>query len=89
MKGGQNLHALQADKKAKDIESWIHQPICCVCNRKCEGYHGRWGETGTCDSACEKVQAAKYPYPGHEATTFEELHRDTLSSEHDGEVESG
>jgi len=87
MRNGQNLRDLQDKKKAQQEESWIHQPICCVCNRKCEGYHGRWGETGTCDSACEKVQAAKYPYPGHTAEDFERKHHATLSGEHDRQAE--
>ena len=65
MKGGQNFRDIQQKKKEQVLEDWIHQPICCICNRKCEGYHGRWGDSGSCDSACEKVQAAKEKYPGH------------------------
>jgi hypothetical protein len=70
MKGGQNLRELQQKQKEKEEEAWIHQPICCICNRKCEGYHGRWGDSGTCDSACEAVQAAKPKYPGHTEKDF-------------------
>lgn len=74
MKGSQNLHQLQQNKREKEEVDWIHQPICCVCNRKCEGYHGRWGNTGTCDSACEAKQVALPKYPGHSAEAFEALH---------------
>jgi len=64
VKNNQNLRDLQAKKNKADEERWIHQPICCVCGKECEGYHGRWGDSGTCDSACEKVQAAKPRWPG-------------------------
>ena len=74
MKGGQNLRELQDKKKAQVDDAWIHQPVCMVCNRKCEGYHGRWGTSGSCDSACEKVQVNKYPYPGHTAEDYERKH---------------
>ena len=70
MKGGQNLHDLQQKKKKAVEEMWIHQPICCICKRKCEGYHGRWGDTGTCDATCEAVQTAKPKYPGHSEEDF-------------------
>lgn len=70
MKSGQNLRDIQDKKKAQVDEVWIHQPICCVCGRKCEGYHGRWGESGTCNSACEKVQAAKPRYGVHTEEAF-------------------
>ena len=70
MKGGQNLRDLQSKKKALVEEDWIHQPICCVCKRKCEGYHGRWGESGTCNATCEKKQAAKEKHPGYTEQDF-------------------
>jgi hypothetical protein len=74
MKNGQNLRELQNNKQKADIDRWIKQPVCCVCGKLCEGYHGRWGDSGTCNSACEKKKAAKYPYPGHsEAEFFERM----------------
>lgn len=74
MKGAVKLHELQSKRKEAEEAQWINQPICCVCGRKCEGFHGRWGNSGTCDSACEKVQAAKPRYPGHLAEDFERKH---------------
>ncbi len=74
MKNSFKLHEVQQKKKDKELEQWIHQPICCVCKRECEGYYGRWGNSGTCDSACEKVQAAKPRFPEHNAASFEILH---------------
>jgi hypothetical protein len=70
MKGGQNFREMQSKKKEKEDAQWIHQPICCVCGRKCEGYYGRWGDSGSCNSACEKVQLAKPRYPGHSESEF-------------------
>jgi hypothetical protein len=74
MKGGQNFRDIQQKKKDQVQEDWIHQPICCICKRKCEGYHGRWGDSGSCNATCEAVQAAKEKYPGHtEAEYFNRL----------------
>ena len=64
MKGGQNLAHLQQKKKEQAEEAWIHQPICCVCGKKCEGYYSRHGDTGTCSGDCMKKQDAKPKYPG-------------------------
>jgi hypothetical protein len=43
---------------------------CMICQKDCEGWYGRWQDTGTCSKKCEQVQAAKYPYPGHSADEF-------------------
>ena len=70
MKNSFKLHDVQQKKKEEQEERWIHQPICCICKRECEGYYGRWGNSGTCDSACEVEQAAKPKYPGHTEDEF-------------------
>jgi hypothetical protein len=42
-----------------------------VCGKdNIEGYHGRWGNSGTCSASCEKIQAAKPRYPGHSEDEF-------------------
>jgi hypothetical protein len=41
-----------------------------ICNKKIQGFHGRWGKVGTCDSACEKIQASKPRYPGYSEEDF-------------------
>jgi len=64
VKNGQNLRDLQQAKK--DAEGWVKQPVCMVCEKACEGYYGRHGDSGTCSGKCEKVQDAKPKYPGHE-----------------------
>lgn len=74
MKNAFKLHDVQQKQKQKEEESWIHPPICCICNRKCEGYYSRHGETGTCSSKCMKVQDGKEKYPGHTAAEFEQRH---------------
>ena len=71
MKGGQNFRELQDKKKAQVEDVYIHQPVCMVCNRKCEGFYARFGESGTCDSKCMKVQDTKPVYPGHSSEDYE------------------
>ncbi len=70
MKNSHNLQELQQTRKKVEEEAWIHPPICMICNKKIQGFHGRWGTVGTCNSACERVQAAKPPYPGHSEEDF-------------------
>jgi hypothetical protein len=44
---------------------------CIICKGEVkQGYHGRWGNGGTCDGACEKKQEAKYPYGEHTEENF-------------------
>lgn len=65
-----NLAEAQQQKSKQVEEQWVHQPICCICNKKIQGYHGRWGLVGTCDKACEAIQLAKPRYPGHSEEDF-------------------
>ena len=83
MKNGQNLRELQAQKAKKTEELWIHQPVCMVCKRNCEGYYARYGESGVCGSACMRIQAKVYPYPGYSEADFERRQNATLPSEDD------
>lgn len=53
MKGSFKLHEAQDKQREKDLSNWIKQPICCVCERKCEGYYGRHNDSGTCSKKCE------------------------------------
>lgn len=91
MKGGQNLRDLQAKKQKAVEEMWIKQPVCIVCKRNCEGYYARYGESGVCGSACMRIQAKVYAYPGHTEESFlkqfPEADNATLPSEHDGPAE--
>jgi hypothetical protein len=38
------------------VPNGIIQPICKVCGKACKGYYGRWGDSGTCTSECEKEE---------------------------------
>ncbi len=87
MKNGQNLRELQAQKAKKTEEMWIHQPVCLVCKRNCEGYYARYGESGVCGSACMRIQAKVYPYPGHSEEDYERNQNATLHGKHDGQTE--
>lgn len=49
--------------------------VCMICGKPCEGHYGSWGDIGdppkgTCSKSCEKVQEAKYRYPGHSYEDF-------------------
>ena len=70
MKNGQNLRDLQAQKAKKTEELWIKQPVCMVCNKETMGYYARYGDSGVCGSACMRVQAKVYAFPGHTETDF-------------------
>ena len=90
MKNGQNLRELQAQKAKKVEELWIKQPVCMVCNRNCEGYYARYGESGVCGSACMRIQAKVYRWPEHTEESFlkqfPEEGNATLPSEHDAQA---
>lgn len=64
MKGGQNLHALQADKKKKDDELWVVPRPCHICNKVIPGAYGHTtlnaGVVWSCSKSCEtQVQQLK------------------------------
>lgn len=70
MKGGQNLRDLQSKKQEKEDAQWVKPQPCIICQKVVCGYYGSWEEGWTCNSACEKVQAAKPRYPGHTEQDF-------------------
>lgn len=76
MKNGQNLRDLQQQKAKKTEDQWIKQPVCMVCKKEMPGYYARFGDSGVCGSACMRVQAKVYPYPGHSEADFLEKHDD-------------
>jgi hypothetical protein len=89
MKGGQSLNHLQQKKQEKEDELWVKPQPCVICKKVIGGAYANHGDAGwTCSATCMKAQDAKPKYPGHEASTFEELHHATLSGGQDGEVES-
>jgi len=53
-----------------DYQATTPKYTCMVCEKKIEGFYGAWGTNGTCSGACEKIQAAKYPYPNHSEEDF-------------------
>ena len=54
MKQSFKLHEAQQKKREDDLAAWIKQPTCCVCQRNCEGYYGRHGDSGSCSKKCEE-----------------------------------
>lgn len=38
--------------------------LCCICQKRVNGFYGRWGNTGTCSSKCEREQEAKPRFLG-------------------------
>lgn len=43
---------------------------CMVCDKPIEGFYARFGDQGTCNRTCMKVQDAKPKYPGHTEEEF-------------------
>jgi hypothetical protein len=56
-KGLANKHNRAEDvDQADGLLKGVAQPICKVCGNACRGYYGRWGDSGTCNSDCEKIE---------------------------------
>lgn len=64
MKNSSNLRSLQEEYKATIVG------LCCICQKPCRGWYGRWGDVGTCNSKCEKEKASQPKYPGHSEEDF-------------------
>ncbi len=46
---------LVAEKSGEtDGATTMLQPVCMICLQGCLGYYGRWGDSGTCSSVCER-----------------------------------
>lgn len=68
MKNSHNLRDLQQKKKEAGPD--IEQPVCMVCQRECEGYYARYGNTGTCSGDCMRVQDTRPKYGEHTEEAF-------------------
>lgn len=92
MKGGQNFRDMQQKKQEKEEAQWVKPQPCLICGKTIEGAYAQHQDGWTCCGKCMREQDKRTKYPGHTEEDFfnRNLEADnaTLSSQHNGEVES-